>query len=65
MTTKMPRLSMLPDLPHRQLRMNIRNAWMAESARNVREEAVNRAAQGKWFEAAVLFELACDVYDEG
>jgi hypothetical protein len=44
----------------RSLRMNIRNAWLAESVEDVRVEAVSRAGQGKWFEAAVLFELALD-----
>lgn len=49
----------LSDL-NRNLRMNIRNAWLAESEADIRAAAVDRAAQGKWFEAAVLFELACD-----
>ena len=44
----------------RQHRMNIRNAWLAESVTDIRAAAVDRAAQGKWFEAAVLFELALD-----
>ena len=45
---------------NRQLRMNIRNAYLAETAQDIRVEAMNRAAQGKWFEAAVLLELALD-----
>jgi len=44
----------------RLLRMNIRNAWLAESVEDLRKEAVERGAQGKWFEAACLLELACE-----
>lgn len=44
----------------RQLRMNIRNAWLAESTERIREEALSRAAQGKYFEAFCLLELALD-----
>ena len=49
---------------NRQLRMNIRNAYLAETAQDIRAEAMNRAAQGKWFEAAVLLELALDDCDD-
>ncbi len=45
----------------KSLRMNIRNAWLAESVEKIRVEAINRAAQKKWFETAVLFELALEV----
>jgi hypothetical protein len=48
----------------RQLRMNLRNAWMAEPARGVRLRAIELAGQGRRFEALVLLELACDIYAE-
>lgn len=48
----------------RQLRSNLRNAWLAESATDITNEASNRAKQDKWFETAVLLELACEVYEE-
>ena len=44
----------------RTLRMNIRNAWLAESSEDIRNEAKNRAAQNKWFEAYCLLELASE-----
>jgi len=44
----------------KMLRMNIRNAYLAESVATLRAEAVHRAAQGKWFETAVLLELATE-----
>ena len=44
----------------RKHRMNIRNAYLAETAQDIRVEAMNRAAQVKWFEAALLLELALD-----
>jgi len=59
------RLSQLEMTPlNRALRSNIRNAYCAESVHAVRIEAVSRAAQNKWFEAAVLFELACEIASE-
>jgi len=48
----------------RNLRMSIRNAWLAESKEDIQAEAMGRAAQGKWFEAAVLLELACEARSE-
>lgn len=42
------------------IRMNIRNAYLAESVETLRKEALNRGAQGKWFEAACLLELASE-----
>lgn len=44
----------------RLLRMNIRNAYLAEDVTTLRLEANNRGAQGKWFEVAVLLELASE-----
>ena len=44
----------------RQLRMNIRNAYLAESVRTLRLAAVARAIDGKWFEACCLLELASE-----
>ena len=44
----------------RNIRMNLRNAWLAASVADIRKEAMRWAAQGKWFEAAVLLELALD-----
>ena len=44
----------------RNLRTAIRNAYLAESVDTLRSEAVNRAAQGKWFESCCLLELATE-----
>lgn len=41
-----------------QLRMNIRNCWLAESAQKITDEARNKLAQNKNFEADCLLELA-------
>ena len=48
----------------RELRRNIRNAWLAENSLSIREEAINRAAQGKWYECSCLMELALDIIEE-
>jgi len=49
----------------KMLRANIRNAWLAESVEALKVEADNRGSQNKWFEAAVLLELAVEVAQEG
>lgn len=43
-----------------KLRMHIRNAWLAESVTDILNEARNRLAQGKVFEADCLIELALE-----
>ena len=48
----------------RQLRMHIRNAWLAESVDDIRTEAVNRATQNKWFECSCFLELALEIAEE-
>jgi len=44
----------------RTLRMHIRNAYLAESVETILNEARNRLAQGKPFEADCLIELAME-----
>ena len=45
----------------RRIKSNIRSAWFVEPVQDVRCEAMNRAAWGKWFEVAVLLELAVEI----
>ena len=47
-----------------KLRMNIRNAYLAESVEACRAEAKEREAQGRFFEAWCLLELAWEKHDE-
>ena len=43
-----------------EIRMNIRNAYLAESRDDLRFEAIVRGKQSRWFEAACLLELASE-----
>ena len=47
-------------IDQRNLRMNIRNAFLAENVTVLRLEAIRRANEGRWFEVSCLLELACE-----
>ena len=42
------------------IRMNIRNAYLAEDVSTLRVEAIRRGNEGRWFESACLLELASE-----
>ena len=44
----------------RTIRMNLRNAYLAETDETIKRTAVERARLGDWFAAACLFELATE-----
>ena len=47
-------------IDQRNLRMNIRNAFLAENVTVLRLEAIRRGNEGRWFEVSCLLELACE-----